>query len=377
MTNFDERLSDALRDLPTGAQRPVAAIERRARAIRHRRRAAIAGVAVVAAGAVALPPLGDLTGVTSQQPELDLAPATTQQLPYCDSWESSAEGRYLELDEVPDHLRLLWDDEVAGPPHEADLVDFSEAEGIIGRTWPTECVVPDTSTPSAGWAAATVLDVEENFVIRRVQVFGPHDDTPPEAPDDDREVDTSVGPLTIIERRDGWLEAWWPAEDGRYWTAWIRGDMSDDELIELAESVRLEGDAVELGTWSGADRATYLRHSGDERIHDESLSSFDVRGSGIQLRAAAGHNEDDLWEQVEVGDQFVDVNGSRGLLKRGPSEELHWVTADGVLVSIFYTGRDGQQVLLDIARSVRPVPTDDERLTAVWRTEPEPLDQEE
>jgi hypothetical protein len=374
MTDFDERLSEALGELPTGAQRPLQTIERRARAIRHRRRTAVAGIAVVAAGAVALPSLGDLA---EQQSAPDLAPATTEQLPVCDSWESSAKGTYLKLDQVPDQLRLLWGEDVAPPPTEADMVDFSEAEVIIGRTFPGECVVPDTSAPSPEWGAVAVFDLDDNVIIRRVQVFGPNDDTPPEALSDSRVIDIQAGPMTVIEHRDGWLEAWWPAEHGRHWTAWIRGAVTDNELVELAGSARLVDGVVDLGAWSVADRATYLRHSGDERVHDEAPTSFDVRGPGIQLRAAAGYTEDDLWEQVEVGDEFVDVNGNLGLLKRGPSGELHWVTADGLVVSIFYTGRDGQEALLDLARSVHSVAADDERLTAVWRTEPESLDPDE
>jgi hypothetical protein len=46
------------------------------------------------------------------------------------------------------------------------------------------------------------------------------------------------------------------------------------------------------------------------------------------------------------------------------------VTSDGVLVQLEYVGRDGQENLLAIARSVQPVPADDERLNAIWQDEP-------
>lgn len=78
-----------------------------------------------------------------------------------------------------------------------------------------------------------------------------------------------------------------------------------------------------------------------------------------------------LWEDVETGDQLVDVNGRLGLLRTGREEHIRWVTSDGVLVQLNHTGRDGQENLLAIARSVRPVPAGDERLTAIWQEEPD------
>jgi hypothetical protein len=73
---------------------------------------------------------------------------------------------------------------------------------------------------------------------------------------------------------------------------------------------------------------------------------------------------------VDVGDLLVDINGQPGVLRTGPSGRLRWVTSDGVLVQLNHTGRDGQENLLAIARSVQPVSAGDPRLVAIWQDEP-------
>jgi hypothetical protein len=62
--------------------------------------------------------------------------------------------------------------------------------------------------------------------------------------------------------------------------------------------------------------------------------------------------------------------GAPGVLKSGPSGQLIWVTDDGVPVTLHHSGRDGQEDLLEIGRSVGPVSADEERLAAAWTTEP-------
>ena len=273
-------------------------------------------------------------------------------------------------------MRLLWSEEIAGPPVEADMVDYSEAELIIEQTYPDDCVLPDASAESSGWVAVTVVDVEDNVVTRRIRIFGPHflqDVAPPDPPPDSRVVDTRVGPLTITEQRSGMTAMRWPAESGRYWTSLILGTVNDGELVDLVESVRMTDDAIDLRDWPGFERAAHVRHSSgqDDFLGEVPPSQFRASGQSVDLYAEDGITEDDLWDRVDVGHEFVDVDGRVGFLTSGQDRQLHWVTADGVLVSISYKGpEEWQEALLDIARSVQPVPADDPRLVSIWQDEP-------
>jgi hypothetical protein len=356
--------------MPTNGQRPLELIERRARAIRLRRRATVAGIALAAAGAVAVPSLAASVGGTANNVE-PAGPDTVDVAPRCDTWSGEKEGDYLALAEVPDHLRLLWAEDAAPPPTKGSMIDFTNAEEIITDRSPTDCVIPDDPYSLTDHDAVSVYTFSGDVVMRRVSVHGPYDDEPMEY-DHPRVLETAVGPLTVSTMEFGHLQAVWPAsEDDRLWVSWINGEITDAELVELAESVTVVGGRVDLGNWSGADDGAIIVHASDTEHLEDSDTSFDLGGRPVSLTAWRGpFSEAALWEDLDTGDQFVDVNGQPGVLKTGPTGRLRWVTDDGVLVELLHNGRDGQEDLLGIARTVQPVPADDERLTAIWQDEP-------
>jgi hypothetical protein len=206
-----------------------------------------------------------------------------------------------------------------------------------------------------------------------ISVSGPSDDAP-QAYHGHRVIETAVGPLVLSAARYDRQQAVWPAEnDAGYWVSRIHGEIGDAELIELAESVTLGNGRVDTSKWSGVTDRTVILQAGElEPDPDDTLSSFDLRGGSVTLWAWQGPFSGVAhWDDVDVGDLLVDINGQPGVLRTGPSGRLRWVTSDGVLVQLNHTGRDGQENLLAIARSVRPVPADDRRLAAIWQEEPD------
>ncbi|HEX6338730.1 MAG TPA: hypothetical protein VFZ85_17385 [Jiangellaceae bacterium] len=370
MTNFEEPLAQALRDVPTKGQRPIELIERRARTIRHRRRSAVAGIALAAAGAVAVPSLGTFAGGTVRDAQ-PAAPAITTPASTCDSWTGEQRGEFRTLAEVPDQMRLLWT-QSAPQPTEANMIDFSNAEEIVTDRIPANCEIPESTDPDDEHAGVWLFNVEDNVVTRVVSVSGPNPKAP-QAYDGRRVIETEAGPLELSAMRYDRRQAVWPAEgtDG-YWVSWIHGEMSDAELIELAESVTLANGRVDIANWSGAtDRTVILQASDLKPDPDRDLTSFNLMGGPVSLWAWEGPFSGVAhWDDVEVGDQLVDINGQPGVLRTGPSGRVRWVSSDGILVQVNHTGRDSQVELLDIARSVGPVAADDERLTAIWQDEP-------
>jgi hypothetical protein len=371
VTNFEDPLAQALHEVPTHGQRPLELIERRARTIRHRRRATVAGVSLMAAVGVAFPSLATTVGGLTNDVE-PAAPATTDSAPACDTWESEIQGDFLTLAEVPDQMRLLWT-QGAPPPTEGNMVDFSDTEETVTNRTPKDCVIPDAPRTDEQLAEVRLFDVENNVVTRMVSVSGPSPDAP-RAYHGHRVIETAAGSLVLSGPRYDRHQAVWPADDGTgYWVSWIHGEISDDELIALAESVTLANGRVDASTWPGATDRTVILQAGDiDQDPDDTLTSFDLRGGPLTLWAWQGPFSGVAhWGDVDVGDQLVDVNGQPGVLRNGPSGRLRWVTSDGVLVQLNHTGRDGQENLLAVARSVQPVPADDERLTAVWQEEPD------
>ena len=371
MTNFEDPLARALHKMPTNGQRPLDLIERRARAIRLRRRATVAGIALATAGAVAVPSLAASVGGTANNVE-PAGPDTVDIAPGCETWSGEKEGDYLALAEVPDHLRFLWAEDAAPPPTKGSMIDFTNAEEIITDRSPTDCVTPEDPYSPTDHGAVSVYTFGGDVVMRRVSVHGPYDDEPMEY-DHPRVLETAVGPLTVSTMEFGHLQAVWPAsEDDRLWVSWINGEITDAELVELAESVTVVGGRVDLGSWSGVNETAIVLGAGDSEHHPKAYeTSFDLSGQPVSLRAWAGpFSERALWENLEVGDQLVDVNGQPAVLTTGPAGKARWVTEDGVLVELNHSGRDGQEDLLGIARTVQPVPADNERLTAIWQDEP-------
>jgi hypothetical protein len=370
VTSFEDPLAQALREVPTKGQRPIELIERRARTIRHRRRAALAGVALAAAGAVAVPSFGTLAGETVRDIR-PVGPTNTTSAPTCASWTGEQQGDFRTLADVPDQMRLLWT-QSAPQPTEANMVDFSNAEEIVTDRTPENCEVPEGTDTVDEHAGVWLFNVEDNVVTRVVSVSGPNPKAP-QAYDGRRVIETEAGPLELSAMRYDRRQAVWPAEGtAGYWVSWIHGEMSDAELIELAESVTLANGRVDVANWSGAnDRTVILQASDLKPDPDGDLTSFNLTGGPVSLWAWEGPFSGVAhWDDVDVGDQLVDINGRPGVLRTGPSGRLRWVTSDGVLVQLEYVGRDGQENLLAIARSVQPVPADDERLNAIWQDEP-------
>ena len=252
------------------------------------------------------------------------------------------------------------------------MVDFSDTEATVTDRIPKGCVIPDAPRADDELAEVRLFDVENNVVTRMISVSGPSPDAP-WAYHGHRVIETAVGPLVLSGARHDRQQAVWPAEnDAGYWVSWIHGEIGDAELIELAESVTLGNGRVDISKWSGVtDRTVILQASDLDPDPDDTLSSFDLRGGSVTLWAWQGPFSGVAhWDDVDVGDQLVDINGRPGVLRTGPSGRLRWVTGDGVLVQLEYVGRAGQENLLAIARSVQPVPADDERLNAIWQHEP-------
>lgn len=208
-----------------------------------------------------------------------------------------------------------------------------------------------------------------------ITVTGPYDEQPLEVPDDVRTIDTRVGEVTRGHFRPGDEMAWWSDGDDRFWTVWIDGDVPDDVLADLAESVRLDGDVVDVSGWSEYDHVTEVRHSREDppdprSRHDR--ASLQLRTDWLSLSAEDDYADHMLLDEARAGDQVVEVNGDPALLRSGQLGDVIWVT-DGVRISIQTRSRTVQPDLLEIARSVGPVPADDERLAAAW-TMPTPDD---
>ncbi|HSJ61031.1 MAG TPA: hypothetical protein VK895_07355 [Jiangellaceae bacterium] len=237
MTDIEDPLAQALREVPTKGQCPIELIERRARTIRHRRRATVAGISLVAAVGVALPSLATTLGGPTNDVEPDAA-ATTDSAPACDSWTSEQQGEFLTLTAVPDQMRLLWT-QGAPPPTEGNMVDFGDTEATVTDRIPKDCVIPDAPRADDELAEVRLFDVENNVVTRMISVSGPSPDAP-RAYHGHKVIETAVGPLVLSGARYDRQQAVWPAEnDAGYWVSWIHGEIGDAELIELAESVTL------------------------------------------------------------------------------------------------------------------------------------------
>ena len=253
------------------------------------------------------------------------------------------------------------------------MVDFGDTEATVTDRIPKDCVIPDAPRADDELAEVRLFDVENNVVTRMISVSGPSPDAP-RAYHGHKVIETAVGPLVLSGARYDRQQAVWPAEnDAGYWVSWIHGEIGDAELIELAESVTLGNGRVDISKWSGVtDRTVILQASDLDLDPDDTLSSFDLRGGSVTLWAWQGPFSGVAhWDDVDVGDQLVDINSRPGVLRTGPSGRLRWVTSDGVLVQLNHTGRDGQENLLAIARSVQPGPADDRRLTAIWQEEPD------
>jgi hypothetical protein len=377
MTSNDDNIAEALRGLPTRPQRHVDQIESRARAIRLRRHGAVAGVVALAVGAIAVPVAGGLSTGTSNT----VGPATTvtEGVGYCEEWSTSgyltAEA-YRPSDEVPDHLRLLWDEDTAPPPTSAGLTDHGNTEESVTGRKPADCVIPDREAQAEmnPWSVTRVFDITDGVVTRRVQLLGPIDERPDNG-NTDRVLVSSAGPVEVGAPEHGSSDVSWPAGGGQYWLAWIRGPYTDDEIVSLAESVRHEGDVIEVEGWSALSPESTVRHGSDEpesiALHDG--LAFNVVGEGLDLTVVEGPFPPDyLWTFTpDVGDKWVDVGGRPGLLHRDAGGGLQWITADGALVTLHASTSSNRERILDIASSVSPVPAGDQRLADVWQMGPD------
>lgn len=363
MTDHDDSLARALHDLPTGAQRTLESIEQRARSIRNRRHTAIAGTALVTAGLIALPAVAQFDDPrTSDSPPATTVTAGEPEPQDCES-DDSARGEALALDQVPDRLRLLWDDQAAPPPEEASSVVISDPE-VIERMRYDHCQA--AGTYESPFATTGVFTFDGGLITRVVTISGPFDE-PYVDSGDTRTLDSAAGTIIIVEpgTNDTRLfQAHWPAAGGGYWSAWVQGAMPlDAELVELAESVRLSDGSIDLGSWSGAEGARVWDYDSEPfGVPDPTLMRYEIHGS-VSLIATHEGSANMTWSLkggVEPG-EVVDVNGNPGVLS---GTKLRWSTADGVLVEL--SGADGDE-LLDIARTVGPVQPDDERLVEAWR----------
>ncbi|MGH9252611.1 MAG: hypothetical protein ACRD0W_24305 [Acidimicrobiales bacterium] len=348
MTPIDDALARALHDLPLGAQAPLDRIKRRARRLRLHRRAAGVTIAFVAAAAVAVP---TLTGAGVSRVLEPAAPSTSAPTP-CSTTGFEGTPDLLTAEQVPDTMRLLWSEDAAPPPDVAGADDSFRLNADIDQYFAACATGP----------SVRLVDVEDGVVTRMVWL---NRQLPLLAVEDQLQGRTLIVGETSVEvfaRYGEWFGASW-TRGGATWQV-AGGPVTDTELAELVEDARATDSTIDVDDWSVTAEADHVIHRSEDvrpRI------AYTASSQTLYLSTTDGL--ENLWSHADAGDRVVDVGGKPALLRTdevGKAMVL-WESSDGILAELLTDVLTDAEALLQIARTVEPVPPDDERLLNAWR----------
>jgi len=186
------------------------------------------------------------------------------------------------------------------------------------------------------------------------------------ARDGSRAVPIAGGLMWITDQWADYASAFWTTGDDEYWSAGVNGSIADAEFVDLAEAVRMVDGEIDATAWSGYRDVAYEIHNEPNESALPDNITIGIEGP-ISLDISGGNTIFDLWEQAPMGGELIEINDQPSVLTaRGG--RLLLLTDGGALVRIGSHGLTTDE-LLAIARSIGPVPADDERLAAVWTTE--------
>jgi hypothetical protein len=149
------------------------------------------------------------------------------------------------------------------------------------------------------------------------------------------------------------------------------GPLTDAELTALVELLQRPSDPPEplnIDEWSVAADAELVLHPAE--ADDEPLFSYRVEAEDVTLTVtdSPGGN----WPPFDVVDKpMVDVAGKPAFLSSEveSQEDMYWRPTEGLYATL--GGNVDDERLLEIARTIAPVPADDPRLEAVWLKPPQ------
>ncbi len=340
---YDDEIAAALRTAtrPVRSEPAVEQIATRARQLRLRRRAVratgAAGLGVLAVSAVAL---GLPVAIWDRTAGMDVTSGGASLCAGAVIRDESA-SRQSPAD-VPPELRLLWSADAADNP----------THGSIAILDGLSCESP---------ASVKLVDVEAGHVVRTVEVSGPQQ--------------------SVVYPGAGWTEIEAGADvemftgGDQVWAAKLIGEeqhlvvhaggLSTDEVAAIVAVARVDASGVDLAGWDGVVGMDHVVESGPGAAPSRvRLGLWHVESADARLEVHAGGGGADIWETAAVGFQVVDVNGRPGFLfDQGgkPDSALWWSPNDEVRALLHSTTSDP----VEIARTVRPVDVDDERLADV------------
>ncbi|MBB5791364.1 hypothetical protein [Jiangella mangrovi] len=366
MTPFDDdELARALARVPVGTYASLDSLQNRAHQLHVRRRLTGAGVAAAAAVAVGIPSALALTsgdgGTPTPADDPAHCPVTYDDrltsIQPIDTWAQLARP-----DMLPPSIRLLWDESAAPPPTEASAFNNSDEAAALEAAF-EQCPPPDD-------LSVVVVQSAGGVVERRVLVMAVGQER--EISDVVRTIDAGAAEILIeSEARplDGLVTAWWHDADGMTW--YVAGSsLTDDELVELVQTMGTVGDEIDLSAWSVAqDAEQIIQHAGvgDRPATYAYSATVQLDGGTPQLQLMVDDDNRTLWIEAMAGTREVDVAGVPGLLSDdgGGTWRLSW-QLDPATTTILY-GADDPEELLAIAATVGRVPGGDSRLLDAWK----------
>jgi hypothetical protein len=379
MTNLDDRITETLRSIPTAAQRPLAEIQARGRR-RKRRRSGAVGVAALGVIPLVLVPLANALGDDGTD---GTSIAGAPEPPPCPTaaWEAgNAREELYQWDwlsdaaEVPDELRLLWPESVAPPPVNAEATESTAAVPVA--EWYASCAITRQE--------AKLVYLDDDVVTSTISISYtsiPYEH-PPAMGDEpspiERVIPTADGEIGVWhgEPGKGVVHASW-GDDSASWDVTTKHALTDDELVELADTALFVDGTIDLGAWSAL--AELQGPNDAEHLTQASLAALApvLYGFNLELANAGGSvsiytSSEELLGHARPGNKVIDLNGQPALLEQVPTDDpspgsvtITWKPSPDVLASVTAdAGHD--ELVLDIARSVGPIPPDDPRLTGVW-----------
>ncbi|TDC49100.1 hypothetical protein E1212_19190 [Jiangella ureilytica] len=372
MTPFDDdELARALARVPVGAYAPLGRLQGRARQLQVRRRLAGTGIALAAALAVAIPsalafgdgdvftpapPAGGTPGPFPTEGFQTECPAT-----YGDRLDAIEPIETLVHlagpDALPPSVRLLWDESAAPAPSTASGTDNSQETDAVGAAF--------AMCPASWDQSVLVVQSADGVIERTVHVAAVGDQRL--VGDERRELEagsTRIRIDTEIGEQAGLLLAEWDDAEGMTWRL-TSSSMSDDELVELVQTMVTEGDEIDLSGWSGAqDAEQVIQHTGaGDRPATYVYTAF---AEQAQLQLTVTDDNRTRWLDAGAGTREVDVAGVPGLLSEDAAGGWTLVWQPDPASTAMLNGVVDPEELLAIAATVGRVPSNDQRLVDAW-----------
>lgn len=326
MTPFDDELARALARVPVGEYAPLERLHGRARQLQVRRRLAGTGIALAAVLAVAVPSalaFGDGDVFTPAPPAGGTpGPFPTDDFPtHCpvtygdrlDAMPTYPPPVWLAgPDALPAPVRLLWDENVAPAPTTAYGADYSPE---------TDAVADAYAMCPAAWDRSVMVVQSAGGVVERtalVEEMGERSDIGGD--DAEGEVRTLDAGSTRIRidvthsQIGAGFRAEWEDAEGITWQVGA-SELTDDEMVDLVESMVTEGDDVDVSDWSFARDAEQVLHR--TGVADGyGAHSFNALTDSPELHLSVNDDNATRWLSASPGTQEVDVAGKPGLLSQ-------------------------------------------------------------